>query len=675
MFKGSVTTASFPGGNPFTANLCENGVQLTICNERADRSDGFFLSKPDYYHVADAPVLSGVNVTGFRKPSVTDLYTKAQIDGSQCWFLRDPNNAGTASVNFDTGTKTIELLGGPYIYEDNAFKDSFALFNLLPAMRQGEWGFVNSGTTTTVYVWPRDEASIPGGISYSVRPKGIDLNGASHIEMAHFEVRQISSNTGSEAPVYSGGGEDVHLHHFEVADCQGAPNVYSAITMSKVDDLHMHDFAVHRGQGIGGVFLQGDGASRADWPGIEFHESSVGTVPDGATVTGQTSGASVRILFQWRWTSGARGGSYAAGTGAGFFAYEPENITGTFITGENLRWNGQTVGKHRKDSDVKDDRGDASAVDQSMRGHVHDFVIDTVSTGPLLAFTQKDLAIYRGTIRNAGKQSHSNALTFYQGCHNFLVWGVNAELSDGYLTWQESDSCVIAFTAMSASASPSGGARAIQQQQNKLSELPGVAHGWLGSFVLNTRGVPLPARAADARYGNGLEATSGSAPLNTFKVYNNIHHGSATEDGGAPLLDWDHNINTKGSGTGTGTRGPNDIVVGVEAFYTDPAGGDFSYPSNSAVRTFAAKDWSSLIASFETRWPFVPAEVFTRDMAGAEIDWSNPPIGPTVDLDADYRADPVVDGPVVPPPPPPPPPPPILPVLRSRILRLSVRTA
>jgi hypothetical protein len=659
VFKGTIVTAAFPGGNPFAGNLCEDGVQLPICNERADRSDTFFLSKPSYYHTADSVVLSGVNITGFRKPSVTDLYTKAQIDRSRAYFVREPNVAGEASVIFDEVTKTIQLQDGPHIYENSIYKDDFALFNLLPAIRQGEWGFVSSGGVTTVYVWPRDEARIATGISYSVRTTGLDLNGSNHVEIAYFEVRQTAASSTSQGPVISGGGRDIYLHHFEVADTLGTGSAYAAIYMSSVDDLHMHDFNIFRAQGTYGVFLQGAGAGNADWPALGYGTRTV-DVPDGATLVGQTSGATVRILFQHNKTRTVD---------IGWYCYEPEDITGTFINGENIRYNGSTVSTVLI-AESKSTLGDAGAVNQSLRGNIHDFVIDTVSESPLRMYTQKDLAIYRGTVRNAAKQSHGNTLNFYQGCHNCLVWGLNGEGSDGYYTWQESDSIVLAFVAGSASSSPSGGARAIQQQQNRFSELPGVAHGFLGSYILNTRGVPLPERALDARYGNGLEITSSvNAPLNKFKVYNNIHHGSSTEAGGVALLDWDHNINTKGSGAGTGTRGSNDTVVDAAALYTDPANGDFSYPDGSAVRTFAARDWSDLIPGFRARWPQIPAEVFTRDMAGEIIDWSVPPVGPTVDSDVDYlTAWKVVTLP-------PREPALVAPKLRSRFLRLSVTVA
>ena len=292
------------------------------------------------------------------------------------------------------------------------------------------------------------------------------------------------------------------------------------------------------------------------------------------------------------------------------------------------------------------------------------------SNSPFRCYTQKDIAIYRGRLGPASKQSHGNTLNFYQQCHNCLVWGVMAEDADGYLTWQEANDIVLAFIAVSASTADSGGARAIYGQQSRQAQLPGAIHGYKGSYVLNTRGVPMPARALDSGNGNGLSASSSEAPLDLWTIWNNIHHGSSSE-GGAALAAWDHNINTKGAGSGSGTRGPNDVVVPVDELYTDPAGGDFSYPPGSAVRTFAAKDWSDLIPGFRARWPQVPDEVFTRDMTGAAIDWSRPPVGPTVDPDAAYRS---ADGPVVPPPPAVPEPP-VWPVVRSRVLRLSVRAA
>ena len=102
MRKTTVSAGIFPGGDPYAGNLCEDGVQMPICVERADTTDDFFLTKAGYYHKADSITKSGSDITGFVKPSVTDLYTKAQIENAECNFVQGSNRAGVSAVTFDT---------------------------------------------------------------------------------------------------------------------------------------------------------------------------------------------------------------------------------------------------------------------------------------------------------------------------------------------------------------------------------------------------------------------------------------------------------------------------------------------------------------------------------------------------------------------------------------------
>ena len=625
---------------------------MPLCVERAIKTDTFFLTKPTYYHEADTITQSGGNITGFRKPSVTDAYTKAQIENAECYFVYGSNRAGTSAVTFTDATKTINLIS-PQIYAGtgNPLADHFALANLLPSMKVGEWGFRRSGSDVVIYV------RTAGAVEYSARKNAIDLSGVSNIEMADFVVRQIACPGKSDAPVLidnpGAKHSNIHLHDFEVNDCL-AIDGYAPIYGAGVNALHIHDFSVTRAQGMFGMFFQGRGAANADWPGLRVDRNI--SLPAGVTVTGQTSGETGVVRF----------------TNGDDIYFEREASGKPFVTGETLLVGGSGIGAVSNLGDIGN-LGRADLVDQDLGLHVHDFEMNFVSSAAIRLFTQRDAAIHHGIIREAGKQSHGNTWNPYQGCHNILFWGVNGQDSDGYATHQESDSLVIAFCALSGSTTPNGGNRAYSAQQNRYSEHPGNAHGWLGSYYLNNRGTPVPSRVTSTTLGNGLNLSSAYAPLDLWTVWNNIHHGSSNEDGAA-LADWDFNINTKPSGTGSGTRGSNDVVVGAEALYTDPVNGDFGYRADSAVRTFAAKDWSGLIPGFRTRWPQVPAEAFARDMAGAAIEWSSPPVGPTVDPDADYRARPASGGSVVPPPPPPPDGP-ARPVVRARVLRLSVMAA
>lgn len=615
IYKITVNNNLFPGSDPRNANLCENGAQLTLANERAETTDTFFLTRPDYFHTADSVTLSGANITGFRLPSVTDNYTKAQLDNARCYFVAAPNIAANSGVTFNEASKTIGI-SGAWVYENSAVKDDFALVNLLPAMMAGGWGYRDLGNgTSTLYVWPASSASISAqAITYSSASIGLDLEGVSHIKATDFVVRQIScTSKTAHAPIIGSSGQNVEISDFEVRAC-AATDDCSGVLMQGVDDFHAHDFKISRLQGFYGMFLQGSGAGRADWPRLRMTASV--SLPGGATITGASSGQTATVVF----TSGSDIYLTAAASDLPFQV--GETVTASGYSG--------TVA----DISQMDNEGDASLVDHMLRSHVHDFEIEFVSRAPVRLFTCRDPAIYRGYIHDAALESHGNTMNWYQGCHNYLAWGINGEGCGGYYTWQESDSGVIAFCAASASTAPSGGAKAIEEQQNRFSEHPGNEYGWLGSYVLNTRGVPMPERVTDSRYGNGLNCSSGNAPLNGFTVWNNIHHGSSAESGAA-LDDWDYNINTKGSGTGSALRGPNDVSADWSGMYTDAEGGDFSYKPGSIARTFTGKDWSSLIAGFKARWPFVPESVFDFDLAGDSINWTNLRAGPAGNMNWD----------------------------------------
>lgn len=643
IYKTTVPTSSFPNSDPNVANLCEEGVQLPFCVERAVTTDTFFLTRPAYYHTAESTTLSGANVTGYRHPAVTDNYTKAQLENSILNFVTDPNKLATSTIVFNTSTKVMAL-NSPKPAQSGDLGKQYALYNLLPSMKQGEWGYIESGSNTTVYVWPRNSANVAAGnIEYSSLAKGLNLTGLNRFEAAHFVVRQYGCTLRLDNPISvensTSNRDDIYLHHFEVNDVI-AVNGYAAIYVNGVNNLHMHDFKVTRAQGMFGMFLQGNGAGNADWPRLGFNNSSSSVAPN-SIVRGASSGASVRIRIK-------RGSSF------GWFYFDPKinPISGSFISGENLTVNGNVVGTYDPSRSQLSNKGDASLVNQSLNANIHDFDFNYISSAAIRVFTNKNAAFYHGIIRNSSKQTHGNSLNFYQGCHNCLVWGVNCQTADGFVTWQESDSLVFAFLAASASTAANGGARAIYNQQNNDSEHPGAHHGYLGSAVLNCRATPMPERVSNTAFGNSLDVSSSLAPDDLWTVRGNIHHGSSSESGAA-LLVWDNNINTKDTGTGSLNRGLNDITIGVYDLYVDPESGNWDYPTTgpgSSIRNLKAYNWSTLISSFAARWPQVPVERFQFDMANQLINWSDLRYGPVGDMEHDYGE---AGGEIEPPPPPP----------------------
>lgn len=260
IWEKTITKSTLLNSDPFSANICENNLQLPLCVERALTEDKFFLTRPHYYHTASSVTLAVANITGFRLPAVTDLFTKTQIDRARAYFVTLPNLPATSAVTFDATTKVISLVT-PAPYGNSAFKDNFALANLLPAMKRGEWGFIDNGTTVTLFLWPQNVLSLAGAIQFSARSNAMDLNGISNVEVAFFKARQCAGRLGAHGNLVSSGGSDVYLHNFESTDTLDFGGMFGAIYMSDVDNLEMGYFDVRRSQGTFGIYCQGSGAN------------------------------------------------------------------------------------------------------------------------------------------------------------------------------------------------------------------------------------------------------------------------------------------------------------------------------------------------------------------------------------------------------------------------------
>lgn len=266
IWKTTITKSSLPGGDPYSANICEAGVQLPICVSRALTFDKFFITKSTYFHTASSVTLSGAQITGFRLPAVTDLHTKSQIERARVYFVGASNRAlQSAILNFDETTKVISL-ATPNTYENSVLKDNFALANLLPVIKRGEWGFLDNGATVTIYVWPQNVANISGGIEYSSRSKAVYINGTSNLEIGFFKAKQTAGGGLSDGNIvnYDAPCSHVYIHNFESTDSLNTSDMYAGIFMNDVDDLELGYFDLRRLQNMWGLFFLGSNASAAD---------------------------------------------------------------------------------------------------------------------------------------------------------------------------------------------------------------------------------------------------------------------------------------------------------------------------------------------------------------------------------------------------------------------------
>lgn len=262
--KVTISKSSLPNSDPYSANICENTAQLPIACSRAVTTDRFNLNYAQDYWTASSVTLSGALITQFRLPAVTDLFTQAQLERSRLAFVKLGNLPEVSAITYDTGTKFMTLVT-PANYHTSSQKDNFALLNLLPALKRGEWGFKDNGTTVTIYVWPQSETSLASGIEYSARATCLNTNGTSNIEMAYFEVRQAASSSSAEGNLINATLDcsDVTLHHFRSRDMLNTNNAEALCYMRNVQNLNMYSFDLLRGQGCFGLTIKGNGASNA----------------------------------------------------------------------------------------------------------------------------------------------------------------------------------------------------------------------------------------------------------------------------------------------------------------------------------------------------------------------------------------------------------------------------
>lgn len=533
IYKQTIAKSLLPNSDPFAANICENGAALTIAHDIAATGvDRFFIDNPNYWHTADAVYKSGSLVTGFKKTSVTNAYTKAQIENSRVWFTKISNRDVFSDVS--SFTSDIINLETPDTYATGeSHADDFSLVNILPAMKAGQWGIKDNGTTVTIYVWPFAPASIAAGVvEYSSLHTGINFKGQSNIEFSDFVVRQIAPVTLSQAPIVTHGVacSGITLRDFEIKACWNADNAYAGIYLNRVDDLQIYNFNIDWMAGMFGIFVRGD------------YSSSV------------------------------------------------------------------------------------SATNYMTNGHIHDGTLTHIGSAPVRCYTVKDFVISHLFTGASAQSTHSNSFNAYQHCHNVLFWGINAQDTGGFATWQASSGIVIAFCALSASRAASGGARAIYNQQGSEAN-PNTYFTKLENYIFNNRAVPNPANYGS--FDNSLKAADADDTNNNYTVNNNIYHGHSANDFGARVTEWDYNFTTAGT-----AYGANDEAAAIGDVYTSVASEDWSYKPGAAVRSFVAKNMSSVITELETRFPQMTA--FNKDMVGGTINWASPPIGPTVNLDADY---------------------------------------
>lgn len=182
------------------ANLHEAGTRLSLALDwtGGDENDPDFQQNINDWLTADTTHTyddSGTTrIDGYTLTSVTNNYTQAQIERMWIYGYAAGNRTYSSEItSFDTGTNKINLTNTTAAYGGaDANADRFALFNALPNMSVGQWGYVENGSNWDIYVYPNNPANVTSEIEYSAREQIFAARGISNIRIEGIQGRQAA---------------------------------------------------------------------------------------------------------------------------------------------------------------------------------------------------------------------------------------------------------------------------------------------------------------------------------------------------------------------------------------------------------------------------------------------------------------------------------------------------
>jgi len=271
IYKATLPAAVQTG--PRGLNLYEAGAPLRLAQDRKGAVDLFFITYDEDFHQADSFGLDSANkVSSITDKSVLSKYSAAQLSNAFVFLYHKPNTVSQVNITaVDTSAHSISVDGAKTVQSaTSATEWRYSLANILPAMKQGQWGYTGGGgATITVYCWPNKVADLTDQIEYSARTHCVDVppGMAGPVTLEGLDLRQAGGTTSKEAVcvgTVSGSltkKKDLTLRHVRAGKVQNVGGGYGAIYLCNVDDCTVEHVTVEDCSGSFGVFLQGGGSS------------------------------------------------------------------------------------------------------------------------------------------------------------------------------------------------------------------------------------------------------------------------------------------------------------------------------------------------------------------------------------------------------------------------------
>lgn len=284
-FKATVPLSSFPHSSPIEAFPFEDGVQMRLAASSVPDAQ-YPMSHAaigDWYHSTVAFTAASPDgtapdgyITNVPLDSYFDDLTDAQITNCDLSLMTYPNVLvwlQASSLTYNSGTRSFTWTGttGPK-YENNSHKDAIGLFNCLPRIQKGGWGWEVVGSDVVIYVWPNNPATVNTAIRLTVRDRLCYFGDESHCEIRGLEFRQAASvqaNPGSSgdqsyAICSNNSGTtraSIVIDNCLVEDTFRRNRDYAPVLLYSTSGLQVRNLEIRRARGQFGMFLNGSTGS------------------------------------------------------------------------------------------------------------------------------------------------------------------------------------------------------------------------------------------------------------------------------------------------------------------------------------------------------------------------------------------------------------------------------
>lgn len=263
--RTGLAKSGIASGSGFGLNMIEAGVKMPIARTFGAVSNNPIFGDTTNDWISVTTNLSTIYVASWVLPASLAALTSAQVMQGMIRFVSEPNSNRTdLPASYTQGTRTLVPTGTTWEYENNANKDKLTIINILPLIQQGQYAFIDNGSTVDVYVWPTNTANLTAGMEYAARDKCVDLGTAGDIELAGFvlaNAASASTNPADGGHAISGNSttarSNVNLHHLKIQNTERVRDGYGVFDIRSTANLSITDCEVVDAVGQFGMFLRG----------------------------------------------------------------------------------------------------------------------------------------------------------------------------------------------------------------------------------------------------------------------------------------------------------------------------------------------------------------------------------------------------------------------------------